>query len=442
MAGILIVHDQSFNRRSLAEALRREGHSVCQAERPEHGPAEYPDASGGCDVVIIGGSCSQGAAGLGALEQFKARWPGAEVIILGDATDVRSAVDAMRLGAYDVLPRSVERETLLRTIAAAARKRPLARPAARSHGTQDEAIAADPAMRAIFAKADRVAAVNSTVLITGESGTGKDVLARRLHRNSSRSRGKFVPVNCGSLPETLIETELFGYRRGAFTGAVSNTKGLIEEASGGTLFLDEIGDMPTAMQVRLLRFLDGGEVRAVGDTVVRHVDVRVIAATNRCLVSDVEEGRFRRDLFYRLSVISLHLPPLRERPGDILPLVELYLGRASARLGRPVPVLSSDVQLLLEQHDWPGNVRELQNVVEQALVQAADDVITRDDLPASVTAGPASPRKPFELRLGGDHPVTAALEQCGGDKRKAAAALGISRTTLWRRLRSVERIGA
>ncbi len=442
MADILIVHDQSFNRRSLAEALRREGHHVREAERPERGLGDYPDASCGCDVVIIGGSGSQGAAGLGALAQFKAQWPGAEVIILGDATDVRTAVDAIRLGAYDFLPRSVERETLLRTIAAAAEKRPLARQPAPSHGAPDEAIATDPAMRAIFTKADRVAAVNSTVLITGESGTGKEVLARRLHRNSSRSRAKFVPVNCGSLPETLIETELFGYRRGAFTGAVSNTKGLIEEASGGTLFLDEIGDMPTAMQVRLLRFLDGGEVRAVGDTVVRHVDVRVIAATNRCLVTDVEDGRFRRDLFYRLSVISLHLPPLRERPGDILPLVELHLRRASARLGRPVPSLSSDVRVLLEQHYWPGNVRELQNVVEQALVQAARDVITPDDLPASVVAGLVAPRKPFDLRLGDDHCVTTALQQCGGDRRKAAAALGISRTTLWRRLRSVERIGA
>jgi two-component system, NtrC family, response regulator HydG len=296
----------------------------------------------------------------------------------------------------------------------------------------------DSAMQALYARAERAAAVNSTVLITGESGTGKEVLARRIHRLSARRHGPFVPVNCGGLPETLVETELFGYKRGAFTGAVADSKGLIEEARGGVLFLDEIGDTPLSIQVRLLRFLDSGEVRAVGGTSIKHVDVRVIAATNRPLLSDIREKRFREDLYFRLSVVSLHLPGLRERRADLADLVQYHVRRVSRKLGIPAPRMSDEAMTLLLRYDWPGNIRELQNALEQALIQDSDRLITPQDLPPSVQRG--SMELVTSAMQGAEQDqatLASALRRHRGNRSEAAASLGISRTTLWRRLRQL-----
>jgi two-component system, NtrC family, response regulator HydG len=304
-----------------------------------------------------------------------------------------------------------------------------------ANGGAENPVVLDPKMRAMLTKAARAAAFSSTVLITGDSGTGKEVLARQIHQLSARNRHKFVPVNCGALPESLVDTELFGHRKGAFTGAIHHGKGLIEEADGGVLFLDEIGDMPLSMQVRLLRFLDSGEIRAIGDPCVKHVDVRVIAATHRCLDSEVRAGRFREDLFFRLSTVSLHLPPLRERRVDLPALLDHIMRRLALKLRMPVPRVSDDAMALLVRHDWPGNIRELQNALEQALIQQSAGVITPAELPLRIAhvvdeigAGGTRTRSP-------EHDVIAVLREHTGNLTEAAAALGISRTTLWRRLR-------
>ena len=305
-----------------------------------------------------------------------------------------------------------------------------------ARGGDGECIAVDPRTRALLSSVDRVAESDCAVLVTGETGTGKEVIARKLFQRSGRRRAKFVPVNCGALPDTLAESELFGHRRGAFTGAVADKTGLVEEADGGVLFLDEIGDMPPPIQVRMLRFLDSGEMRRVGDTAVRHVDVRVIAATNRSLEQDVRSGSFREDLFYRLNVIALHVPPLRERPGDIPALASHYLARSAARLRKAARTFSTDAHAVLLQYPWPGNVRQLQNVVECAAIAAAGEIVTPGDLPPAVRlAGPATDRA-GEAPLDGElEQVALALVRYSGNQQHAATSLGISRTTLWRRLK-------
>jgi DNA-binding NtrC family response regulator len=327
-----------------------------------------------------------------------------------------------------------------------------------------ECVAVDPRTRELFTRVRRVAQADSAVLVTGETGTGKELVARHIFHGSARHRGRFVPVNCAGLSDTLLESELFGHRKGAFTGAIADKPGLVEEAEGGVLFLDEIGDMPLALQVRLLRFLDSGEARRVGDTLPRRANVRIIAATNRALEHDVAAGRFRSDLFYRLNVLSLHLPPLRERPEDIPVLASHALGRSAARLHVRVRGFSDDAWRALRQYRWPGNVRQLHSSVESAVLAATSDVVEEADLPACVQrdapiAGNIADSLAGSLAVGfagvgADGGLTGggvasgglagsadaerlvrALVRTGGNQTHAAAALGISRTTLWRRLR-------
>jgi DNA-binding NtrC family response regulator len=438
MADILIIHEHARLRQPLVEYFRRGGQTVVEAADLNQVLAAGESTSVDYDIVLLGATGSGWAPN--AVRHVKTEWPMADVVVLGESGDVAEAVDAMRHGACDFIPVTDDLSRLGAAVKGAVEKRfgREDRPRVPADAA-DEPVMLDPATRALFGRADRAAAVNSTVLITGESGTGKEVVARRIHRTSGRRRFKFVPVNCGSLPETLIETELFGYRKGAFTGAAANTKGLIEEAEGGVLFLDEIGDMPLSMQVRLLRFLDSGEVRPVGSCAVRNVDVRVIAATNRSLETEIQAKRFREDLFFRLSVVQLHMPPLRERTADIPALVQYHVRRAAARLGVPVPKVSRDAMTLLARYRWPGNIRQLQNALEQALVQATDGVITPDDLPAAVArvtsaVAVAFEALPFETEL---DRVTRSIERHNGNHTQAAAELGISRTTLWRRLRQL-----
>jgi transcriptional regulator with PAS, ATPase and Fis domain len=308
-----------------------------------------------------------------------------------------------------------------------------------------EFVAVDTRTRALFARVDSLADCDSTVLITGETGTGKEVIARRLSRAGRRGRGSFVPVNCGALPDALAESELFGHRRGAFTGAHADKAGLVEEAEGGMLFLDEIGDMPQAVQVRMLRFLDSGETRRVGDTAFRHVRVRVVAATNRPLERDVQSGRFRADLFYRINVVALHVPPLRDRTADIPALASLFLARSSARLRKDVRAFSTDALARLLRYRWPGNIRQLQNAVECAVHAARGESVAPHELPAYVTReddrhcdNQTLPYDADSAPIGGElEQIALALVRAGGNQRHAADALGISRTTLWRRLRKI-----
>jgi DNA-binding NtrC family response regulator len=434
VADILVVHEQSHLRQPLVDYLRRTGQMVCEAADVQQHVIAVNGNGSDYDVVLLATRSKEMPQ---AVRQAKAEWPMAEVVVIGDSTDLSDAVDAIRQGACDYVV-SNDFARVGEAVRSAAEKRVMRDDHPRvPMDVSDDAIAVDPATRAVFQRADRAAGVNSTVLITGESGTGKEVLARRIHRNSCRRRAKFVPVNCGSIPETLIETELFGYRKGAFTGAVSNTRGLVEEAEGGVLFLDEIGDMPLSMQVRLLRFLDSGEVRAVGGSSVRHLNVRVIAATNRSLEAEISQKRFREDLFFRLSVIQLHLPPLRERRADLPALIQYHARRAATRLGLPTPKIAREAMAILVQYHWPGNIRQLQNALEQSLVQAVQGVITAHELPAAVVRGKGfATAATFECELPTEHDrLATTLRRHNGNHTEAAAELGISRTTLWRRLR-------
>jgi transcriptional regulator with PAS, ATPase and Fis domain len=328
-------------------------------------------------------------------------------------------------------------------------------------------VGASPKMQRVFRLVAKVAPTDSSVLLLGESGTGKELLARSIHLQSRRSEGPFVAVNVGALPDALIESELFGYVRGAFTGAAGERTGLIESADEGTLFLDEIGDMPLTTQVKLLRTLESNELRRLGDSALRMVDVRVVAATHRNLLLEAEEGRFRHDLYYRLNVVQIHLPPLRERREDIGLLASYFLDRAAERAGRAPKRFSPEVETLLERHDWPGNVRELENAVEHAVAVGEGPVVRPLDLPTAVrsprllsrgsgvrgeaTAGPwgsetpealsetasgdVDPRSGWSLaQVEADH-MRRVLTRHRGNATAAARQLGISRTTLWRKLR-------
>ena len=321
-------------------------------------------------------------------------------------------------------------------------------------------VGAGARMRRIFRLVAKVAPTDSTVLLLGESGTGKELIARSLHVQSRRAQGPFVPVHIGAIPETLVESELFGYRRGAFTGATGERAGLIEEADGGTLFLDEVGEMPAAAQVKLLRTLESNEIRRLGDNATRLVDLRVIAATNRDLRALVDAGRFREDLYYRLNVVQIEIPPLRDRREDIGLLASYFLERTAERQGRPGLHFSPEAMAVLERHDYPGNVRELENAIEHAVALAEGDEIRPADLPVAVRTprmlprhedGPgapaggeaaaaqgaraADPRDTWSLaEVEKDH-IRRVLALHRGNATSAARQLGISRTTLWRKLR-------
>lgn len=297
------------------------------------------------------------------------------------------------------------------------------------------------AMQQVFEQIARVARSDATILIDGESGTGKEITAIAIHNLSHRSQHPFKTINCGAIPENLLESELFGHVRGAFTGAVANKPGLFETANSGTLFLDEIGEMPRHLQVKLLRFLQSGEIKRVGSNDTISVDVRVLAATNQNLQTMVDEGKFRSDLFYRLNVIQLTLPPLRDRREDILLLVQHFLKKFAARYRKNVQSLSDEAMELLHNHDWPGNVRELENIIERAVVLAVGDNISAAQLPAAIGSDgddsfPLSSGMP--LKLLEKHHILATLKACKNNYDLACKKLGIGRTTLWRKLREYQ----
>ncbi|WP_438026682.1 sigma 54-interacting transcriptional regulator [Sorangium sp. So ce233] len=307
-------------------------------------------------------------------------------------------------------------------------------------------VAASPAMQRVVELARRVAQVDATVLITGESGTGKERVARLVHdASSSRARGPLLAINCAAIPEPLLESELFGHARGAFTGATRDRAGIFEAAAGGTLFLDEVGELPAGVQVKLLRALQAREVRRVGENRSRPVDVRVVAATNRELAAEVSAGRFRKDLYYRLKVVELRLPPLRERREDVLPLARGLLAQAAARMKRPSPRLSPGAADRLVRYAWPGNVRELENTMERAVALAEGRRIEAEDLPEEVRSAlpvPSAPAVAARVRSLGDveqEYIRAVLARNGGNQTRAAAELGIGVSTLYRKLKEYGR---
>ncbi len=435
MALVLVVDDHANMRRSMALVLSQDGHEVFEAANASDAVEVIQRHK--VNVIVSDVRLNAQSNGVDVLRQAKQHRPGVEVVLITAFGTIDDAVDAMRDGAYDYLTKPADPQRLMITVRRAAERETLAREVkelrAQVAGGND-IVACSATMQDVLAQVRQVARNSSTVLVCGESGTGKELVARMLHSESSRAGAKFVPINCGAIVETILESELFGYRKGAFTGAVGDKKGLLEEADRGVLFLDEIGEMAPAMQVRLLRFLEGGEVRRVGDTKTTTVDVRLVAATHRDLEAEVAEGRFRQDFYYRINVVTIVLPPLRERRADVPPLANYFLSRIGAKINRRVQSFSPNAMALMCAYDWPGNVRELQNAIERALNVASGSDITEADLPAAVTVGVSSRVSPAgsgEERAA----LLGLLQDCRWNQGRAAARLGISRTTLWRKLK-------
>jgi DNA-binding NtrC family response regulator len=445
MAYLLIVDDEPSARSTLALLLRKRGHHVLEAD----GLAATTKRLGEdvFDLVVTDLKMLDGD-GFDVLRAVKAQAPGTEVILLTAYAGWRSAKEAMRLGALDYFEKGDDPDDLYHRIDKALAERALRREnenlreQLRQRYGLSGLIAQSPAMHDVLDLIERVAPTDATLLIRGESGTGKEVIAKAVHHASPRAERPFVAVNCGAVPETLLESELFGFIRGAFTGAVASKRGLFEEAHGGTLFLDEIAEMPAALQVKLLRTLQSREIRRLGATQPTTIDARVIAATNRDLAAMISDGRFREDLFYRLNVIEVVLPPLRERREDIPALAEHFAGRSAARLGRDFRLAPETVERLL-RYPWPGNVRELENAMERAVILARGNAVAPEDLPPHVAAGlnlGSSPTLPRQTTLAEAERdlILQTLERFGRNHSAAAEALGIGRTTLWRKLKEYE----
>ncbi len=440
MAAILVVDDELSARSTLALLLKKRGHRVTQAEGLTAAVRALND--GAFELVVTDLRMPDGS-GIDILRAVKTHCSEADVILLTAYAGWESAKEAMQLGALDYFEKGREPDELFHRIDRALSDQALRREQDSARGQMAEGDAVpgivyrSSAMRRVLDIVARVAPTYATVLIHGESGTGKELIARAIHRGRRRARKPFVALNCGALPETLLESELFGHVKGAFTGASVNKKGLFEEADGGTVFLDEIGEMAPALQVKLLRTLQDGEVRAVGSIQPITVDTRVLAATNQNLDVLMRQGRFREDLFYRLNVIAFAIPPLRERREDIPLLVDYFLDRFNRKQGRALR-LEDDALQLLVGHPWPGNVRELEHALERMVILGEGDTITIDDLPFRIANGGeaelAAPSRGSLADTEKAH-IREMLERHGWNYSRTADALGISRTTLWRKLK-------
>jgi DNA-binding NtrC family response regulator len=374
--------------------------------------------------------------------------PDIPVIMITAFGDMRSAIASIRVGAYDFINKPIELDALSHTLDRAIQHRELreevkrlTEEVRRSKGV-GKLIGQSAAMMKVYDLVRRVSATDSSVLLTGESGTGKELVARALHSESGRAQMPFIAINCAAVPANLLESELFGHVRGAFTDAKASRKGLFERANKGTVLLDEIGEMPMEMQPKLLRVLQERKVRPVGGSVEIPFDTRILAATNRDLETDVEEGRFREDLYYRLNVVEIHVPPLRARGNDILLLAQHFLEEASERMKRPVKGISSDAAKKLLDYDWPGNVRELQNAMERAVTLTRFEQITVDDLPDRISKHESTRISPVDVDAGQvltlqeleKRYIERVLKAVGDNKTRAAKLLGLDRRTLYRKL--------
>jgi DNA-binding NtrC family response regulator len=433
---VLVVDDEEIVRESLTDWLAEEG---CAVEAVPDGASAIRRLGDETWAVLLVDLKMPGIDGMQVLAEARKIQPDATAVMMTAYASVDTAVQAMKLGAYDYLVKPFEPEELshmVRRILAQQelrRENIVLRKALKQQYRFHDLVSKSPRMQAVFEVARSAAASNSTVLLLGESGTGKELLARAIHVESPRADGAFVAVSCAALTETLLESELFGHEKGAFTGATATRKGKVEMAQGGTLFLDEIGDISPKLQLDLLRVLEQHEFRRVGGTEVIRVDVRVIAATNRDLRQAVADGHFREDLFYRLNVIPIVLPPLRDRTEDIPLLVEHFLEQLRAETGKAVEGVTRDGLGALMARPWPGNVRELRNVLERGVVLARSPHITAADLEL-LAAPAASGDEPVSLREAERRHIETVLARCGGNVTRAARALGIDRVTLHRKI--------
>ncbi len=439
---VLVVDDEENIRHMLGLLLKRAGYAVDLAADGREALAAMEQT--GYDVVLVD-LRMPGMDGMTLLEEIQTRGYGSTVIVMSAYGSMDTAIEAMKRGAYDYLNKPFEADEVVLTLRKAEERERLKAENRRLLGqvrrdySFHNIIARSDVMKKIFRTVEKVADYKTTVLLTGESGTGKELIARAIHYNSARAKKAFVAVNCGAIPENLLESELFGHVKGAFTDAIRNKKGLFEEADGGTLFLDEIGELPLSLQVKLLRVLQEEEIRRVGDNRPTKVDVRIVAATVRDLVTEVKEGRFREDLYYRLNVLALHLPPLRERREDIPLLVDHFIEVYNERLGTAVTRVQPEAMRLLMDYGWPGNVRELENTVERAIVLADDDRITVENLPPRIREGKDRIRQTLlsgELsikkatRLIEEELIRRALKKTNGNRTAASKLLEISHRAL------------
>jgi len=450
---ILVVDDEPNARGALSTILAEEGYTVTEAGDGVEALSILRNA--GADLVLADVRMPR-MDGLTLLREARDSGIDAAFVVMTAFGSIEMAVDAMRAGAENFLVKPLDAQAVLVVIEKALEKRRLIHEAAslrvrvRERVQFGNIVGDSPALREVFEVVQRAAPTRANVLILGESGTGKELIAQALHELSPRKDHPFVRVNCGALTETLLESELFGHERGAFTGAVARREGRFERADGGTIFLDEIGDVSPAVQVKLLRVLQTREFERVGGTETLKVDVRLITATNKDLAAEVTASRFREDLFYRLNVISVTLPPLRARKGDIPALVSHFLRRFLEVHGKKIEGLAPGTLQALLRHDWPGNVRELENSIERAVVLAQGPYLTTDDLPPTVLGARPSDQPMSSLIPGGTwqeiekEAILRTLEVVGGSTSRAAAMLGISTRTIQYRLKQYaqEREGA
>ncbi len=440
---LLIAEDNADLRDLLHEILEDAGYTTVSASDGQAALTRIDREDEVIDLVLTDVRMPK-VTGDELLTAVRGKRPETPVIVITAFGSVERAVEMVKAGAFQYLTKPFVAQDLLKIVADALVQSEPHREHARLRRQIPDPpariIGASRPIRELFELIGRAAPSMSTIVITGESGTGKELVAKALHQASGRN-GAFVPVNCGAIPAELIEAELFGHTGQAFTGAKKARAGLFEAAHGGTLFLDEIGDLPLAVQPKLLRALQDGQVRPVGSDHEREVDVRAIAATNRNLEEEMHEGRFREDLYWRLNVIQLHVPPLRERPMDIPLLVEHFLAKSAEASGMPMLDISPEALALLTTYPWPGNVRELENVIERAVALARGSRLAPGDLPERISAGGGAAAI---LARSGDRPLTLrelereyileTLKQTGGNKSKAAALLGLDRKTLYRKL--------
>ena len=454
---IMVVDDKRGSREALQKMIAKEGYQVSIAHDTETALEIFGREAA---HLVITDLRMPGRDGISLLKEVKRMSSETEVILISGHGTVETAVEAMREGAYDFITKPLERVVVLKAISKAREKQDLTRENAglraqlRSLSDASGFIGNSAAVREVKELIRQVAPTSANVLILGESGTGKEIVANAIHRSSERAGRPFIKVNCAALPETLLESELFGYERGAFTGAVSRKEGRFFLADEGMLFLDEIGDMPMALQAKILRVLQEGEFERLGGNETLKVDVRIVAASNQDLTEAIAERCFREDLYYRLNVIGIHLVPLRERRGDIPLLVEHFLERFSAKNNQPVNVFSRAAVEAMSNYDWPGNIRELENSVERAVVLGRGEVLTLADLPAGV-AGESREDDELPVEAGSTvisipvgtplaeverRVILETLRSTGGDKSAAARRLGIATRTIYRKLDQAEQL--
>jgi len=447
MRRILVVDDEENLRLVLRTLLRRAGYEVETASTGEEALEKVE--SFGPDVVITDVRMPK-MSGLDLLSSLRAKNSLATVIVMSAYGSVDLALEAMKAGAYDYVAKPFKPDEILLVLKKAEEREALRREnqklreAIRTEHKFDDILAKSASMLEIFRTIGKIADYKTTCLIIGESGVGKELVARAIHKRGNRVNGPFVAINCGAIPENLLESELFGHKKGAFTDATSDRRGLFEEATGGTLFLDEIGELPLSLQVKLLRVLQEEHIRRLGDVKDIKIDVRIVAATHRDLQAEVKAGRFREDLFYRLNVLPLVIPPLRERKEDIPLLIDHFLARNNARLGTSIRGLDAEARKALIDYAWPGNVRELENTIERAMVLADSDLLHVQDLPERVREA----RDPVQMQLASGELsikkttrvieevlIRRALQKTKGNRTRAAEILEISHRALLYKLK-------